>query len=74
MNLPQKCLSLSYLSEIHLFSYMFLVVTIQTAASNDSLHTASRISIMFREVWEWREEVIVVNAARKMLVQAVDAS
>jgi len=52
---------------------MFLVVTSQTAASNVYLHTTSRISIKFRQVCEWCEEVIVVNAARQMFVQAVDA-
>lgn len=52
---------------------MFLVVTTQTAASNGYLHIASRISIKFLQVCEWYEEVIVVNAARQMFVQGVDA-
>lgn len=32
---------------------MFLVVTTETAASNGYLHTASRITIKFHQVWEW---------------------
>jgi hypothetical protein len=52
---------------------MFLVVTTETAASNGYLHTASRIAIKFHQVWEWCEEVIVVNAARQMFMEAVNA-